>query len=146
MLVGLLYGFLFTRFGVPSFVITLAGLLGFLGLQLWVLGKTGSINIPFDSWIVQFAQQWFLPDWLSYVLVVLTVLVFAAQLVFIARRRTKAELTAISTTSIVARSVGLLVVLGVPTWYLNQARGVGLMFLLFLVLVVVMNFFLLRTR
>ena len=57
MLVGLLYGFLYTRFGVPSFVITLAGLLGFLGLQLWVLGDTGSINIPFDSWIVQFAQQ-----------------------------------------------------------------------------------------
>ena len=37
-LIGLLYGFLFTRFGVPSFVITLAGLLGFLGLQLWILG------------------------------------------------------------------------------------------------------------
>ena len=37
-LVGLLYGFLYTRFGLPSFVITLAGLLGFLGLQLWVLG------------------------------------------------------------------------------------------------------------
>ena len=56
-LVGLLYGFLYTRFGLPSFVITLAGLLGFLGLQLWVLGDTGSIGLPFDSWIVQFAQQ-----------------------------------------------------------------------------------------
>ena len=31
---GSLYGAFFTRFGVPSFVITLAGLLGFLGLQL----------------------------------------------------------------------------------------------------------------
>ncbi len=60
-LVGLLYGFLYTRFGLPSFVITLAGLLGFLGLQLWVLGDTGSIGLPFDSWIVQFAQQWYLP-------------------------------------------------------------------------------------
>ena len=37
--IGLLYGVLYTRFGVPSFVITLAGLLGFLGLQLYVLGK-----------------------------------------------------------------------------------------------------------
>ena len=36
--IGVLYGALFTRFGVPSFVITLAGLLGFLGLQLKVLG------------------------------------------------------------------------------------------------------------
>ena len=37
---------------LPSFVITLAGLLGFLGLQLWVLGATGSISLPFDSWLV----------------------------------------------------------------------------------------------
>jgi hypothetical protein len=29
---------LFSRFGVPSFVATLAGLLGFLGAQLWLLG------------------------------------------------------------------------------------------------------------
>ncbi len=70
-LVGLLYGFLYTRFGLPSFVITLAGLLGFLGLQLWVLGRHGSISLPFDSWIVQFAQQMFLPAWASYVVAVL---------------------------------------------------------------------------
>ena len=62
-LIGLLYGFLFTRFGVPSFVITLAGLLGFLGVQLWILGPNSSINIPYDSWIVTFAQQTFLPPW-----------------------------------------------------------------------------------
>jgi len=146
VVVGLLYGFLYTRFGVPSFVITLAGLLGFLGLQLWVLGSTGSINIPFDSWIVQFAQQTFLPDWLSYVLVVLTALAYAGQLFLTANRRTAAGLSAVPVTSIIVRSVFLLLVLGVPTWYLNQTRGVGAMFLLFLILVVVMNFFLTRTR
>src|SRR4051794_37443361 len=72
-LVGVLYGFLYTRFGVPSFVITLAGLLGFLGLQLWVLGDTGSISLPVDSWIVQFGQQMYLPAWASYAVVVLAV-------------------------------------------------------------------------
>src|SRR6187431_1852509 len=76
-LVGLLYGFLYTRFGLPSFVITLAGLLGFLGLQLWVLGETGSIAIPFDSWLVQFAQQMFLPAWASYVVATLAAAAFA---------------------------------------------------------------------
>lgn len=144
--IGLVYGLLYTRFGVPSFVITLAGLLGVLGLQLWVLGSTGSINIPFDSWIVQFAQQMFLPAWLSYVLVVLTALLFAWQEWAHARRRAAANLSSRSTTNILIRSLVLLVVLGVPAWYLNQTRGVGLMFLLFLVLVVVMNFFLTRTR
>ena len=76
-LVGMLYGFLYTRFGVPSFIITLAGLLGFLGLQLWVLGDTGSISLPVDSWIVQFAQQMYLPPWASYLVVALAVGVYA---------------------------------------------------------------------
>lgn len=146
VVIGLLYGFLYTRFGVPSFVITLAGLLGFLGLQLWVLGSTGSINIPFDSWIVQFAQQTFLPDWLSYLLVVLTVLAYAALRYGTSRRRTAAGLSALPVSSIVIRSAALLVVLTVPAWYLNQTRGVGAMFVLFLALVVIMNFFLTRTR
>ncbi|MFZ5869828.1 MAG: ABC transporter permease subunit, partial [Actinomycetota bacterium] len=69
--IGLLYGLLYVRFGVPSFVITLAGLLGFLGLQLYVLGDTGSINLPFDSAVVQFAQQAFLPAPVAYALAVL---------------------------------------------------------------------------
>ena len=69
--IGLVYAAVFNRIGIPSFVITLAGLLAFLGLQLKVLGKAGSINIPFDSALVQFAQTWFVPAWLSYVFVVL---------------------------------------------------------------------------
>ena len=43
--IGLLQGFLFSRFGVPSFVVTLAGLLAWQGALLQVLGSTGSINI-----------------------------------------------------------------------------------------------------
>ncbi|MET1043850.1 MAG: sugar ABC transporter permease, partial [Microbacteriaceae bacterium] len=146
VLIGLLYGFLYTRFGVPSFVITLAGLLGFLGLQLWVLGDTGSINIPFDSWIVQFAQQMFLPAWLSYVLVVLTAAIYVTTAYLQSRRRTSAGLSALSMTTILLRAGGLVVLLGVAAWYLNLARGVGLSFLFFLILVVVMNFFLSKTR
>ncbi|WP_157155185.1 sugar ABC transporter permease [Diaminobutyricimonas sp. LJ205] len=146
LLIGLLYGFLYVQFGVPSFVITLAGLLSFLGLQLWVLGDTGSINIPFDSWIVQFAQQMALPAWLSYVLVVVAVLIYGAELLYAARRRRSANLSALSVTAIAVRCGLLLVLLGVSAWYLNLTRGVALMFLLFLALVVVMNFFLTRTR
>jgi D-xylose transport system permease protein len=48
-LIGLFYAQVFNRFGVPSFVITLAGLLAFLGVQLYILGAQGSINLPFDS-------------------------------------------------------------------------------------------------
>jgi simple sugar transport system permease protein/D-xylose transport system permease protein len=144
-LIGLLFGVLRTRFGVPSFVITLAGLLGFLGLQLFVLGKTGSINIPFDSLLVQFGQQWFLPAWLSYSLVALSAASYFVGEFTRARRRTDAGLTSTPVATIVARTAAMLVVLEAAAWYLNLTRGVGAMFALFLLLVVVVHMFLTRT-
>ncbi|AIY00137.1 hypothetical protein ART_0538 [Arthrobacter sp. PAMC 25486] len=146
LLIGLIYGLLFTRFGVPTFVITLAGLLAFLGLQLRVLGPNGSINLPYDSWIVQFAQGWFLPPWLA-----LVVAVVAAAGMFIsdwlrARRRRSAVLSTGPVSLMIIKSASLLVVLVVAVAYLATDRGIGLMFLLFVLLVVVMNFFLVRTR
>ena len=43
---------LLTKFGMPSFVASLSGLLAFLGLQLAILGDQGSINLPFESPLV----------------------------------------------------------------------------------------------
>jgi D-xylose transport system permease protein len=144
--IGLFYGLLYTKFGVPSFVITLAGLLAILGLQLWVLGKFGSINIPYDSWISEFGTQMFLPPWLSYVVIAVVVGAYAWQLVAQARRRTDAGLEAMSYNVIGIRVGALLLVLGVTAWYLNLSRGVGMMFLFFLLLVTLMHFVLTRTR
>jgi D-xylose transport system permease protein len=44
-LIGILQGTLITRIGLPSFVVTLAGLLFWEGVMLWVLGSGGSILI-----------------------------------------------------------------------------------------------------
>ncbi len=145
-LVGLLYGFLYTRFGLPSFVITLAGLLGFLGLQLWVLGATGSIGLPFDSWLVYFAQQLFLPAWASYIVAVLAAGGYAWVLARRAQQRAAANLVSQSYLEIGLRGGALLVFLVIAAWYLNLSRGVGVMFLFFLLLVVIANFALTRTR
>jgi D-xylose transport system permease protein len=146
VLIGLLYGLLFTRFGVPTFVITLAGLLAFLGLQLKILGPNGSINLPYDSWIVQFATSWFLPPWLAYSLAVLVVagLFFTD---FLRNRRRRAAGLSTGALSVTLIKCGLLLVLLLlAVWYLATDRGVGLSFLLFVVLVIVMNFFLTRTK
>ncbi|MDE0545851.1 sugar ABC transporter permease [Microbacterium sp. C7(2022)] len=145
-LIGALYGMLFARFGLPSFVITLAGLLGFLGVQLWVLGDSGSINIPFDSWLVQFAQQMFLPPWMAYAASVAAAAGFAWVHVSRARRRTAANLLSEGYRAIALRTILLLVFLLGVSWYLNLSRGVGVMFLSFVLLVVVMNYALTRTR
>ncbi|WES64872.1 hypothetical protein P0L94_02090 [Microbacter sp. GSS18] len=143
---GACYGWLYTRFGVPSFVITLAGLLGFLGVQLWVLGDTGSINLPFDSWLVRFAQQMFLPAWASYAIAAATVAAYAWTRTAHARRRAAANLVSRGYGEIALRTGALAVVLFVAAWYLNLSRGVGVMFLFFLALVVGLDFALTRTR
>ncbi|MGS0758020.1 ABC transporter permease subunit, partial [Roseateles sp. GG27B] len=56
-LIGLMYAQLFNRFGMPSFVSTLAGLLAILGAQLYILGGTGSINLPYESPLVNLGQS-----------------------------------------------------------------------------------------
>ena len=81
------YGLLYTRVGVPSFVITLAGLLGFLGLQLVVLGDDGTINLPRESGLVEFARQKFLTGAAAYVLVVLVVAAYVLAACLAMRRR-----------------------------------------------------------
>lgn len=43
--IGLLHGWWLARLHVPSFVVTLAGLLGWQGALLYVLGSTGTINL-----------------------------------------------------------------------------------------------------
>lgn len=144
--IGWLYAQVFNRLGVPSFVISLAGLLAFLGVQLYVLGPPGSINLPFDSPLVFFAQQAFLPAWLSYVLVVVASAALFASGFLHARRRRAAGLSAGSTFGLAVRSGLLLVGVGLAVWYLNQGRGVGWLFVSFLSLVLVMHYALTRTR
>lgn len=144
--IGLSYGALFTRFGVPSFVITLAGLLAFLGLQLKVLGVEGSINIPFESGVVAFAQRTFLPDAVAYAVAVLVVAAYLLLRLRSNRRREAAGLSTSPVVNIVVRSAFLLLVLVVPIAVLNQDRGVPVMFLLFVALVVIMDFAIRKTR
>ncbi|MDJ0378784.1 sugar ABC transporter permease [Cryobacterium sp. PH31-L1] len=144
--IGWLYGQIFNRFGVPAFVITLAGLLSFLGLQLFVLKGQGTINLPFESPLVYFAQLAFVPAWLSYVMVVA-----ATGSLFLvgysrARERRAADLSAQATSVIAVQSIALLVGLGFAVWYLNQARGIGWMFVFFVALVLLMHYMLTRTK
>ena len=144
-LIGWVYAQMVTRLGVPSFVATLAGLLGFLGLQLWLLGSRGAVNLPFDSGLVRFAQLDFVPAWLSYVLAAVAATALFLTGYSLARARRAAGLSGRSTSLLLARSVAVLLGLGFAVWYLNQARGVGWLFVAFVVLVLVLHYILTRT-
>ncbi|MEI2731358.1 MAG: sugar ABC transporter permease [Dermatophilaceae bacterium] len=146
LVVGLVYGLLYTRFGVPSFVITLAGLLAFLGVQLIVLGDKGTINIPFESSIADFASQQFLPPWLAYALALAAMCAFLVTRLRAEARRRAAGLSVTPTSLLLVRAALLLIVLAVPVFLLSQDRGVSVMVLTFVLLVVVMDFAIRRTR
>ena len=144
--IGLLYGVLLTKFGMPSFVASLSGLLAFLGLQLAILGDQGSINLPFDSPLVQFAQLAFLPAWLSYALAALFAAGFLLSRLANRRRRARANLSTPPLGLLVGGAVLLLMALEFVFWYLNRARGVGWMLVFFLILVLAANYAITRTK
>ncbi|WP_122281265.1 sugar ABC transporter permease [Pseudomonas syringae] len=145
-LIGSLYSLLFTRLGMPSFVASLAGLLTVLGLQLQVLGNAGSINLPYDSFLVSFGQLDTLPPLLAYLLAGLTgTLRFFNGYRERARRR-QAQLSSPSLVGLALQSLALTVLLGSVAYYLNQDRGVPWIFAFFVALVVAMNYAFTRTR
>ena len=144
--VGLVYAFLYTKLGVPSFVFSLAGLLAFQGVLLYVLGSNGTIALPSDSWLLDFARFKFLTGTASYILVVLIGLAFLASQLLGRRTRLKAELSAPSSTSVLIKAGLLTAGLGYLTYYLNLGRGWSYLWLFFALLVVLMDFALRRTR
>ncbi|MGN6200405.1 sugar ABC transporter permease, partial [Humibacter sp.] len=144
--IGAFYGFLLTRFGVPSFLITLAGLLAFLGVQLALLGPSGSINIPFTDPLVQFANTWFLPPWVAYIIVGVAALAVLGTGLARRRRRMLAQLPAEHPSVTIVKAAALLVALCIVVWYLSLDRGTAIMPVLFLLLVVVVSYLLRRTR
>lgn len=144
--IGVLYGLLYTRFGVPSFVITLAGLLGFLGLQLLVLGKNGTINLPIDSGLVDFASFKFLTPTASYVLALAAGVVYFLARIRVLRQRVKANLSAPSMISVAIRAVLITAGIGFAAWDLNRDRGIGYMPLMWVLTVVLVDLLLRKTR
>nr|WP_257910182.1 hypothetical protein [Janibacter limosus] len=122
-----------------------AGLLGIPGLQLLVLGDEGTVNLPFDSGLVNFAQKTFLVPAASYALIAAVVAVYVAVRLRAGAQRKAAGLSAPSTTATIVRAVMLALILGVPAFVLNRDRGVPMMFLTFLAPVVVMDPALRRT-
>ena len=146
MAIGLVYALLFNKLGMPSFVSTLAGLLAVLGLQLYILGSTGSINLPYGSPVVNLGQTLVMPHVVAYALVALAGLGLFVSGFRTAARRRQAGLTPQSMGGLVARALLLVVALELIAYYLNQDRGIPWMFGLFVALVVGMDYALKRTK
>ena len=144
--IGALYALLLNRLGMPSFVSTLAGLLAILGMQLYLLGSDGSINLPYGSPMVNFGQLMIIPAVVSHVLALLPGLTMVVLGLRTRERRRAARLSAPSIGGLLARAAIITLFLELVVAYLDRGRGVPLMFGVFLGLTVAMNYALTRTR
>jgi D-xylose transport system permease protein len=145
-LIGCMYALLFNRLGMPSFVSTLSGLLAFLGLQLYILGPTGSINLPYGSPLVNFGQTLVMPSWVSHALAALPGLLTLLFGYRSAQRRKAAGLSSRSLSGLAIQAFVTIAVLEAITYYLNVSRGIPWMFGLFVGLVIAMNYAFKRTK
>ncbi len=143
-LVGLLHGWMFTRLGMPSFVVTLAGLIGWQGLMLYLLGRGGTINLSFDGLLASLSDTW-LPPWAGWLLAASIVAVWTGGNLLERRLRRAADLPLSSALWLVFRFVGLAGVLTGAVVVLSADRGVPLLLVIFGSLVVALDLVLRHT-
>jgi D-xylose transport system permease protein len=144
--VGAVFGFLRNKFEMPSFVATLAGLLALLGMQLYILGPTGSINMPFTSPLVRFGQILIMPAWISYLVAIVPGALIILGAMRTNQQRSAANLSSGGMSVPVAKAAALTTALVFAVFYLEQGRGVPWMFAVFVLFVVILDYALTRTK
>lgn len=143
--IGALHGLVVTRLGVPSFVVTLAGLIGWQGAQLYVLGDQGTINFPFDGPVSTLANTYF-AGWIGWAIGIVLVAGYGLSALAARRRRAGAGLVVRPYTDLALRVALLAIAIFAGIAVLDQARGVPLALLIFVGLVVAFDLMLRRTR
>jgi len=142
--IGAFQGFWVTRFRIPAFVVTLAGLLAWTGALLAVLGDTGTVNIT-DPTIIGLANTFFIPL-AAWLLALLVAAAYAAAKLLERRRRVAAGLPTPPLRLIVTRVVILTAAVFAAAAVLAADRGLPLALLIFAGLVVLVGLLITRTR
>jgi D-xylose transport system permease protein len=142
--IGTFHGLWITRFRVPSFVVTLAGLLGWQGALLYVLGGTGTINLY--SPLISGLTGTFFEASVAWPLAALAILAHAGALFLERRARAAAGLSPAPLRVAVGRlavtTAGVVAAVAVFT----QDRGLPLAVLIFVGFVTAVDLVLRRTR
>jgi len=142
--IGGFQGFWVTRFRIPAFVVTLAGLLAWTGALLFVLGGTGTVNLS-DKTVTGLANTFFIPlD--AWLLAVVAIVVYTLAKLWERRRRSAAGLPVPPTQLLVTRIVVLAVVALAAAAVLASDRGLPLALMIFIGLVVLVDLLIRRTR
>jgi D-xylose transport system permease protein len=142
--IGLINGFFNTFFGIPSFVVTLAGLIAWQGALLEVLGETGTVNLPPS--IITDLTSTFYGGGVGWTLAVVVTAATLGVGLLGRRRRRAAGLEAPPLAGIVFRTVLVGAAMFIGVAILLSDRGVPLAVLILLALTGLFAFITQRTR
>ncbi|WP_128375424.1 sugar ABC transporter permease [Streptomyces cavernae] len=143
---GALHGFFFAKIGVPAFVVTLAGLLAWNGLMLYLLAPEGTINFSEEGLVAELTSRYFSAAVATYGLAALGTAAYLLVSYQDRRRRSAAGMPYRPMGEIWARTALLAVVAFTAVHVLNQFEGLPLALVVFLVVIVASDLFLRRTR
>jgi D-xylose transport system permease protein len=142
--IGLLQGYWFAKIGVPSFVVTLAGLLAWNGVVLLLVGNRGTVILQNDT-VIGLANDFLAPA-AAWILAIVCVALYAGVSFNALRMRRRAGLEVAPTVIIVARIVALAIAFAIVVAVANQDRGLPYAALVVAVLFIGFSYMLNRTR
>ncbi|WP_393061880.1 sugar ABC transporter permease [Streptomyces sp. LN549] len=143
--IGAFHGIVFAKIGVPAFVVTLAGFLGWAGLQTWVMGDKSTITTPLGSFVRDLTSYYFADVAAAYGLAVFVIVAFYLAQLRDSSRRKAAELPHRPQSEIILRTVLLAVLCLLAAYAFNQEQGLPLSLVIFLAILVITDFVLRRT-
>jgi D-xylose transport system permease protein len=149
--IGVVQGTIITRIGLPSFVVTLAGLLGFQGVMLLILGPGGSLPIN-DKIINDFASGNLTPAASWIVMIAIVAVVGTRMWVQESRRRSTglmappASVTAIKVAATAAAGVVIVLICNTNRGRIVPINGVPWVVLIVLGVLAAWTFLLGRTK
>lgn len=142
--IGLFQGSVSTQLAIPTFVVTLAGLLAWQGAQLSVLGSTGTVNLT-DEQILNLAGV-FLADWVGWLVALVVIAGLVLTEIGFRRQRAAAGLVQAPLAGAVIRLVGAGIALFGGVFVVNQDRGVPLALVILVAIIAAFHWLLTRTR
>lgn len=147
--IGLFQGFWVTRFKIPSFIVTLAGLIGWVGALLYVLGDTGTVNLR-DKFIVGLASTFLKRDvqggeLFSWVVGVIFIIIYAIGSIRERQRRKAAGLIYRSVGNVIFRVVVVAALVSGLLLVTNSDRGLPSAMVFFIAVLVLFDFITRRT-
>jgi D-xylose transport system permease protein len=142
--IGTLHGLIITKVGIPSFVVTLAGLLGWNGVVLLLIGDRGTVIIQ-NNFFVGFAND-FLPSATAWILAVVAIALYAVMLFWQRTQRRRHGLATAPDTLLLLRVAALAVAVLVVVYVCDQDRGIPYVLLMLAGVFIFWTYVLNRTR